>query len=715
MDSWNQANADAMTVDSWGGGTQLSAFPPLVPVNGGHGGLFQCPTHPQHRTEDPTSFCPLCEANWQSQRQELQAKRQSVEEQLQNLQDVDSAAAILQDLQVSMKEWKPQAEEDPRAVNNDGNNNNNMNGNMNGPRNDFFGRTHPNNNNNNGNRGGGGGAYQSYQPNSRQRQETPPPSAPPSMNGPPPSFFTPFPYDQTGGGAGGPGGGQSPPQMQAFAMQLHSMQRMQDWMLWQKEQECQALRNNLEEMRTEVQQLRVDKALLQEKLYQQEERMKHELKLIKLAALQQQKSGGAGNHNPAYKKPSVVGNGAATSKGTTSPTRDSFYNNNNNNNRPIVLLPEHMLSSTSNGNSNGSRSNTPASAAVNSSTTPSHATHHQQQQQQSAFGTPAAPKATNVSLASYQSGDSPQKKQQEQAVSSDIRRSKSHDESVKSGQSGKSQQSGRSGKSKDSSRNSIGKRLVKPAGSWILGRGRNRPQQQQRQQTSPSGPVDTDHYVPQDDDDDDDDGDDHEPVGIPEHPEMPTEPEDNDDDDDDDNNNNNLGIVGRSSSGGDDGYGTDESDDDDDFDKMVRGAGDLPEMEDIFPSAPAASPPSAGPVRVVNVAQNTAAPARDEISGLTLFTNREGPGNQTPPPPSAGPRRAAAAAKNIRQYKQTAPVRGVSFPDTAVNRDDDASVGNTVASSTFGEDRHKVVDQVILDPYGDKGTYTGIILRSTGM
>ena len=63
---------------------------------------------------------------------------------------------------------------------------------------------------------------------------------------------------------------------------------------------------------------------------------------------------------------------------------------------------------------------------------------------------------------------------------------------------------------------------------------------------------------------------------------------------------------------------------------------------------------------------------------------------------------------------------GVSFPDTGPqhhnhNDNDNFSVGQTVASSTYGEDRQKVVHQTILDPYGDKGQYTGIILRSTGM
>jgi hypothetical protein len=47
--------------------------------------------------------------------------------------------------------------------------------------------------------------------------------------------------------------------------------------------------------------------------------------------------------------------------------------------------------------------------------------------------------------------------------------------------------------------------------------------------------------------------------------------------------------------------------------------------------------------------------------------------------------------------------------------DDNISIGNTVASSTYGEDRQKVVSQVLLDPYGDRGRFTGVVLRSTGM
>ena len=47
--------------------------------------------------------------------------------------------------------------------------------------------------------------------------------------------------------------------------------------------------------------------------------------------------------------------------------------------------------------------------------------------------------------------------------------------------------------------------------------------------------------------------------------------------------------------------------------------------------------------------------------------------------------------------------------------DDDRSLGQTVASSTYGDDRMKVMGKTLLDPYGDKGTFTGVVLRNTGM
>lgn len=73
-----------------------------------------------------------------------------------------------------------------------------------------------------------------------------------------------------------------------MAIHMQRMQQMQDWMLLQKEKECQALRQRYEEISASMQSLKVENALLTEKLHQQEQRMQQELKLIKLATLQKQ-------------------------------------------------------------------------------------------------------------------------------------------------------------------------------------------------------------------------------------------------------------------------------------------------------------------------------------------------------------------------------------------------------------------------------------------
>jgi hypothetical protein len=83
------------------------------------------------------------------------------------------------------------------------------------------------------------------------------------------------------------------------------------------------------------------------------------------------------------------------------------------------------------------------------------------------------------------------------------------------------------------------------------------------------------------------------------------------------------------------------------------------------------------------------------------FTQNRHPPHLPPKPPQP--------PSSHQHYHSTSTAKGVSWTD------DNASVGQSVASSTFGEDRQKVENQVILDPYGDKGNYTGVILRSTGM
>jgi hypothetical protein len=70
----------------------------------------------------------------------------------------------------------------------------------------------------------------------------------------------------------------------------------------------------------------------------------------------------------------------------------------------------------------------------------------------------------------------------------------------------------------------------------------------------------------------------------------------------------------------------------------------------------------------------------------------------------------ATDASNKFQPKYSDPNEQQPLAD-----EDNQSLGQTVASSTYGEDRQKVVNKTLLDPYGDKGVYTGVVLRTTGM
>ena len=92
---------------------------------------------------------------------------------------------------------------------------------------------------------------------------------------------------------------------------------------------------------------------------------------------------------------------------------------------------------------------------------------------------------------------------------------------------------------------------------------------------------------------------------------------------------------------------------------------------------------------------SSTAPVNNHISSNFVNSHK----NKFPPLFPAPPR-----SSNISGNK------GVSWTDDAAS-----AAGQSVASSTFGEDRHKVTEAIILDPYGDRGTYSGIILRSTGM
>lgn len=65
-------------------------------------------------------------------------------------------------------------------------------------------------------------------------------------------------------------------------------------------------------------------------------------------------------------------------------------------------------------------------------------------------------------------------------------------------------------------------------------------------------------------------------------------------------------------------------------------------------------------------------------------------------------------------------VKSSTVNDNEENDDDNNNDGNesddfSMASSTEGEERSRLYKTSLIDPYGDRGTYTGVILRSTQM
>jgi len=52
---------------------------------------------------------------------------------------------------------------------------------------------------------------------------------------------------------------------------------------------------------------------------------------------------------------------------------------------------------------------------------------------------------------------------------------------------------------------------------------------------------------------------------------------------------------------------------------------------------------------------------------------------------------------------------------TTTSHDDDDHSGPSEVSTTYGEEEMQVFDKILSDPYGDRGIYTGVVLRTTGM
>lgn len=574
---------------------------------------------------------------------------------------------------------------------------------------------------------------------------------------------------------------------------------MQDWMLWQKESECQQLRQRLDESCQEVQQLRIDNALLQEKLHQQEQRMQHELKLIKFAASQQRKkciTAGANNNNTNEHENRIVTvtphhnnqqqqqqlqtyNGAPISVVETTSTNSSLPNhqafqqhpfprdpmegfslavqNNNNSNKKESPPPHHLLppkSSSSGGNLNGPFMSNVMPSPTSSTATRMSAAHDchdsvttDSEEGKDAFDShslswPAggsvasghgslrgstAKRFTNAykhkagpltAVAASQSqkpGPSPprpsDKSPRQRAWHLNNSNNNSNtasqtpfplvrntdfasngnnaedkgargedvnaenidaidDASTEQVQQQQEAEKEETGHEVDDKQSSPWKDVtLRPVGSAETGNAIA---------TSPSGASDTNSSK----------------ANSPKSS-SPSKPVDLDDDPDE--------------------LDDDAADEDDSRSNKDTG---VPTNIDVDGQAPPAVPLEEN---VTFGTIQTTSPSPVPGSGATspspyLFGGQQQQQQQrfsysknTPPLPPHRPQSQQTTSTPFLNTSSGSASNKVSFVD------DSASVGHTVASSTYGEDRQKVKDKIILDPYGDKGAYTGIILRSTGM
>lgn len=654
-----------------------------------------------------------------------------------------------------------------------------------------------------------------YQMHHHQPQ---PPPAPhhhhPYAAGPP--LPPPLPTNPSASSSGGPppmpphhqssAGGASTASMDALSLQIQRMQQMQDWMLWQKETECQSLRSRLEEANHELQQLRVDNALLQEKLHQQEQRMQHELRLIKLAALKQRRSSSTGATTALLTNGMGPGATSASNQIVVSPSPGDFMNSwvsqqphhtsphhhpalqrertlsTDDHPAESIEEPPHMAVSAhddfdlGNSNSHGGGgggggassffSSTQSSSRAGSSTDnngpttgpgPAPAPNHQQRQSRNAPPPPASssssirpnesfppffPSQPNEHYMADGSNHGPgggghggMNPRSEDSVTTDSEEGKDAFDTnsvtwpSENSLGPKPRQKASMYKHKAgplTTHNSHPGGLGSPArfgnqhspesGDDASSRPTSMPSHRQNggadvlAASSNASVSSADMYVKEDIVDAPPPVTTTKPASssirqLPpqEQSRYVDESEHNDedaddelDDDIDDTTNHMEQPSDKSSSSRT--YGT-----------SLYGAHMQQQHKHGAPS-----PYSAAASGAPSPSRSTATSSSTTSSSTPSSTkSKDAPANSGPGPlmtdRSGVPAAVAAAAPPAPTPRVPPPVK-VSFVD-----EDSASVGHTVASSTFGEDRYKVVNQTILDPYGDRGTYTGVILRSTGM
>ena len=493
---------------------------------------------------------------------------------------------------------------------------------------------------------------------------------------------------------------------------------MQDWMLLQKEQECVELRRKLDETVQELNQAATQNALWQEKMHQQEQRMQHELRLIKIAALQQRQS-----------KRSNYNNNNNSSNSNRSNNNNNRNNNRNSNNAQMVVVSQSphdfeaqqqqqaaaavvLDGPTNNGSAHSGPGFSTSYTSSNTTTSPHQSPSSKNTASSPTIATTAAALAGAASTSNasepsamssfpgwQQDWTSPSSQQQQQVDANATANATAApvapgeiwgDVTPKFGNHRKTSPTITSTTTKkplymqhrtrsDATANSTDSYEEKDAFdsnsiTWPTAA------------AAPAAPAAVGGAASMIVD----------PVKIPSSPKSFTKPKTGP----------LLAAAARPAPG------------------QLRNEPMGASNKSLAPPAHAAATKVESDESSYDMVENIpkdihmdgeappAVPLEENITfGTSTFGTLLAPQPTVAVAAAAATTTAAAIHENPGGLPPPPPPRagGVSFVD------DSASVGHTVASSTYGEDRQKVTRLNILDPYGDKGRYSGIVLRSTGM
>lgn len=299
--SSSNVSYDAMSMGSWGTNTVLTSMTSLV--RDPQSGRIVCPKHPDQVFENLNEPCRFCEAEIQKQITDLHERRDSVAYQIQQLENSNNNSSGNNNNPANATksfthiEQQPQQERRPMTMIN---NPAAMASEITSSSNSGSGVSATIKSSSNA---AAGQANSAGNPSMTQMHAQPPPPQIPTINhypfppqpqhhhfNPqpphvpawtqnPPAFFHPHASASASAMASSshppalPNSASNSGSSDALAAQMQRLQNLQDWMLYQKEQECNELRKLNNDYISQIQQLRVENALLTEKLHQQEQRM----------------------------------------------------------------------------------------------------------------------------------------------------------------------------------------------------------------------------------------------------------------------------------------------------------------------------------------------------------------------------------------------------------------------------------------------------------